>query len=249
MTGRASAPPAVERLPAAAHEAAIWAQRPAVTGNVDTGLAYVTHDALARDLRSLINACLEGRIWTPPAATTLNAFTRQLRIYLEAEQDVVWPQLRRNVSASGTTATLDEWEAGLPQVRLSVAAIDASYAMHDIVALYDQLCDLAASLGEHMRHEESRALPLVAQHLAVPSWATFVARVRGLQGRGGAAGYFPWLLDGATPSTEQMLLGRLPAPIRALYHLVWLPRYRRTHLAVGSRRPAAIAHRRRTGRL
>lgn len=245
--GLASLPPTGERLAAAADEVTVWGQRPAVIGNANTSLAYVTHGALLRDLQNLINACLAGRIWTSAAATTLATFTRQLLIFLEAERDLLWPELRRTLSASGPMPDLDELASRHAQLEHLVAAIDISYAMRAITAVYDQLLDLAASVGEQVRHEESRVLPLVAHHLPVTSWDAFVARVRGLQGRAGAAGYFPWLLDAATPSTEQMLLGLLPAPIRALHHLVWSPRYRRTHLAA-ARRPPAIAHRRRRGR-
>lgn len=220
----------------------MWDQRPAVIGNAGTCLAYVTHDAFARDLHNLIDACLAGRIWRPAAAATLGMFTLQLQIYLRAADELLWTELRTVPAATGT---LDELDAKRALLQRSLSDVSEAFATREIASLFDRLRQLSRVLDGLMRHVEDDVLPLVAHQLAVTTWDAFVARVRALQGRGGAARYFPWLLDAATASTEHLLLGLLPAPMRPLHHLLWLPTYRRTHLAVRRRRRPAAGHRQR----
>jgi hypothetical protein len=38
---------------------------------------------------------------------------------------------------------------------------------------------------------------------------------------------FPWALSDADPDLRDRVLGNLPSPVRLLYRVVWLPRYRR----------------------
>lgn len=244
MTGLAT-PPAAGGLAPAAGKAAIWAQRPAVIGRLNTEIAYVTHDAWARDLQNLITACLEARIWTPRAARTLRAFTRQLWIYFRAADETLRPALQ---IAPAATGILEELDAHRAPVTSAVAGVNGAFARRDIASLFDGLRRLTRLLDGYVRYDEDRVLPLIAQHLGPASWDAFDSRVRRLQGMGGAAGYFPWLIDGATASTQRMMLGLLPAPARALHHAVWLPRYRRTHFAVGRSRPSVVTRRRRAGR-
>lgn len=200
----------------------------AVTGQADFTTSYLAHDAFTRDLRRLAEACLLGRAWTPRAATTWSTFTRQLRLHCQAEDEVLWLRLR--ASARPYLAAIDDLASERAHIEPARAAVDTAYRAGRVTAFYDALNDLGRRLGEYMYHDERLALPLIATHVRPAGWAEYTLRLRQLQGRGGAAEYLPWLLDGATRSTQQAVLAALPVPARALHCARWAPRYRRCHL-------------------
>lgn len=210
-----------------------WAQRPALTGTVNTSVVYLSHDAFTRDLRNLLRACLHGRIWTTPAAATLRTFARQLHLYVRAADQVRRPAPPTTRRAPAVIATFPGLEVA-PRITSLLTRIHDTYVAVEITALYDLLAELDRLLGEHMRHVEEKVLPLLA-HSSPSSVDAFVVGLRKLQGRRGAQGHLAWLLDGATPSTQRMVLGSLPAVTRGLHQFVWLPRYRRTHLSADRR--------------
>lgn len=88
------------------------------------------------------------------------------RLAIAADEAAAWdlrPALIGRVNTCLAYVSHDAFARG--QVEAFVAAVDASYAARDITSLYDRLHELAASVGEYRRHEDERALALIAQHL------------------------------------------------------------------------------------
>lgn len=209
------------------------AQHPVVIGEIDFTVILLAHDAFTRDLRRLIEACLLGRAWTRPAATTWSTVARQLGIHRRVEAEMLWPQVRS--SAPPYRAAIGELATERAHIEPVLTTVETVYRAGRVIELYDALNDLGRRLGAYMCHYEQLAFPLIACRLPPPNWAAFTARLRQSQGRRGATEYLPWLLDGTTGPMSKGLFASQPATTRALHQLLWSPRYRRSHL--GDLRP------------
>jgi hypothetical protein len=184
-------------------DARVGERAPAVVGSVDFTTVYLAHDAFARDLRLLADACLHGRAWTPRTAATWSTFGRQLSSHLR---------------------TVDE----RAPLEACVAVVDEAYTARAITAFYDGVHDLARALNWHASSAEEQA-----PHARADSWDRCATGLRPWRGSGGAAEYLPWLLDGATGSAQQAVLAAVPAPVRILHNSLWRWGYGRSHLVQG----------------
>jgi hypothetical protein len=200
-----------------------------VVGEIDFSTILLAHDAFTRDLRRVTEALLLGRAWTRPAETTWSTLARQLRHHLRAEDEVLWPLLRASVRPY--PEAIDEIATEREHIETVITAVETAYRAERVIEFYDVVNHLGRRVGAYEFHHEQLALPLIASRIPQPGWTTFTARLRQLQGRGGAAEYLPWLLDGSTGATSEAVLAGLPARVRLLHHLRWTPRYRRSHLS------------------
>jgi hypothetical protein len=89
---------------------------------------------------------------------------------------------------------------------------------------------LIGALDAHLEHEEKSALPLIQAVLTPADWRAFGSAMRRRQGLKGAAVYFPWILDGATPADRDRCFSALPTALQVINRLFWEPRYRRMGL-------------------
>lgn len=159
---------------------------------------HTVHDALRRDLEHI--ARVTARVDHDPrhvlrTAAGWQLFTRSLRIHHSAEDDMLWPVLRRQ-------------SPNRPDDLVLVEALEAEHAAIDqVIAMVDDLLadpdadrarlgDLADSLvtgvGGHLAHEEEAAVPLIARALTTAQWAAF-ERVHDERIRA-APRVLPWLL-------------------------------------------------------
>jgi hemerythrin HHE cation binding domain-containing protein len=211
---------------------------PRTVGGVDFSLMHAAHDAFTRDLARLADAAAAGRAGQPSVRAGWATFSRQLSVHHTAEDTALWPALQAKVTRPAEIAVLDDMVAEHAQIDPLLAQIDHSLAAADGTTTTtdaDRGDSLAASVGDlerlltaHLRHEEEKALPLVAAYLGAKGWAAFGRAVARLHGLSGAAEFFPWMLDGTDPATRKHLLALLPLPVRLIHRAAWAPRYART---------------------
>jgi hypothetical protein len=203
-------------------------------GGVDFSFMHAAHDAFVRDLARLAAAATAGRAAEPSVRAGWATFSRQLSVHHTAEDTALWPALRAKVSRAGEIAVLDDMAAEHAQIDPLLAQIDrtltaatdrAQAANHD--ALTASIDELRRLLTSHLRHEEDKALPLVAAYLGTKGWAAFGRSVARIHGLSGTAEFFPWMLDGTDPATRKQLLALLPPPVRLVHRTLWAPRYAR----------------------
>ncbi|MDT4891509.1 MAG: hypothetical protein QOE97_544 [Pseudonocardiales bacterium] len=200
---------------------------PAVIEGVDFSMMYAAHGAFERHLDRMLVALERDRIVTPAVLAQWELFDRQLHLHHTAEDTALWPPLQAAVHAADELAVLDAMAAEHAAIDPALEAIGDRLEIGDASATAIAIAALRSGLVAHMRHEEGAALPLVARRLGPSGWAAFGRHMRETQGMRGASTYLPWLLDGAPASTVAAVLGGLPRPVRLLYRVLWLPRYRR----------------------
>ncbi|MFL6074495.1 MAG: hemerythrin domain-containing protein [Mycobacteriales bacterium] len=196
---------------------------------IDTTMMYAVHDAFQRDLDTLV--ALAGTGDVDALRTGWNRFRTFLHIHHTAEDTHLWPVLEDKLTRTGRAAglaVLSSMEAEHTGLTALLDAMDAALAEPAPpprrVAHARRLAD---ALTAHCEHEEEAALPLVEELLTPQEWRAFGDEQRHRLGRGGAATFLPWLLDGADEDRRRKVLGYLPPPARLLYRAVWRPRYLR----------------------
>jgi hypothetical protein len=194
---------------------------------IDFTMMYATHHAFRRDLDRLTSAAVVGTSGAPGVRAGWDNFKTQLLLHHNVEDTHLWPQLRLVLAdRPGDLALIGEMEAEHATLDPLLAAVDA--AMDDRPSvLTDVVHRVSVTLGDHLKHEEDEALPLMQSVLAPADWRRFAAQMRRRQGIRGAATYVPWVLDGAPLAEQKQFLGALPAPVRLIARQVWEPRYRK----------------------
>lgn len=201
-----------------------------MNGRLDLTAMYAMHDALRREAAQL--ARVTARVDVDPHHVLRSAagwalFTTCLRVHHSAEDDTLWPVLRR------TLAERPDELALLAAIEAEHAAIAEVVAMiEDILATpaagLDQLGDLTdalvTGLTGHLRHEEDQALPLIEAFATPAQWARF-GEVHAQGIAPDIARVLPWLLDGATERTATTVLSALPASARTDYTARWQPAF------------------------
>ncbi len=86
---------------------------------------------------------------------------------------------------------------------------------------------LSAALFEHLDEEERLVLPLAARHLTQPEWDEIGQHGIAAMSKAQLPLLFGMILEEATPQEAAELYAAVPAPVRLLTRLVFLPRYRR----------------------
>ncbi|HEX6359292.1 hemerythrin domain-containing protein [Actinophytocola sp.] len=201
-----------------------------MNGRLDMTSMYAMHDALRRELVQLarVTTRVDGdpyRVLHTAAGWAL--FTTCLRVHHSAEDDTLWPALRRTL-------------ADRPDELALLEAIEAEHAaIADVVAMIEDLLttpetgldrlgdltdSLATGLAGHLKHEEDQALPLVQAFTTPAQWAHF-GEVHAQRIAPDIARVLPWLLDGATEQTAATVLAVLPASGRTEYTTRWRPAF------------------------
>jgi hypothetical protein len=185
---------------------------------LDMTVMLATHDALRRDLARATGLSRRSTGW--------DLFERFLHVHHTAEDDALWPAVRRHVADhAADLALLEEMAAEHARIEPVLAAIDERLGTSDAGAKADELVrELDAELGQHLDHEEREALPLIDRTLTEEEWVGFADASSKVVGADGAR-FFPWLLDGADEETTGRVLGTLPPPVQDLYRTEWLPAY------------------------
>ncbi|MGW4896721.1 hemerythrin domain-containing protein [Kitasatospora sp. NPDC004240] len=197
---------------------------------IDLTVVWATHAALRRELAHLdrvtTTADRDARLVLATAAGW-RMFKQALDAHHGAEDDALWPPLRRSLASSPQElALLVALEAEHAAIRPVIEAIDAVVAdpRVDALRLGDLTDSLATGLAGHLDREEDRALPLVQRALTAEEWGRF-DHVHARRIARDAPVLLPWLLDGADEATVAKLLAPLSAAARADCTEEWLPAY------------------------
>lgn len=197
---------------------------------IDFTLMYATHDAFRRDVERMLSAAVAGTAHDPRVRAGWDNFKTQLLLHHTVEDTHLWPRLRQAVAGQpDDVALVDDMEAEHARIDPLLADLDDALA-GDPGSLAGHVRQLAATLDDHLTHEEDAALPLIQATLTATDWRAFRAEMRRQQGVAGAAVYVPWVIDGHPEPQQHRFLAQMPAPVRMLNRLMWQRRYRRRNL-------------------
>jgi iron-sulfur cluster repair protein YtfE (RIC family) len=197
---------------------------------IDFAIMYATHDAFRRDLDRLSAAAAAGTTGTDEVRAGWENFKHQLDVHHTVEDAELWPRLHRAVSdRPRDLALVDEMEAEHAGLDSRLRAVDEGIA-HQAGDLAERVRELSVALGDHMKHEEVSALPLIQEVLTQKDWAAFRGAMARRQGPKGAAVYVPWILDGIGAADRRRFLDAMPSPVAVINRLLWESRYRKRAL-------------------
>ena len=129
---------------------------------------YAVHGALRRDLEHIARVTV--RIDVDPrrflrTASSWQLFKRTLCVHHRAEDDLLWPALRRQLDDRPDDLVLLEVleaeHAGIDQLITTVDELLTDPAA-DLVRIGDLIDSLVTGLSGHLKHEEQAAIPLIA---------------------------------------------------------------------------------------
>ncbi|RJL32589.1 hemerythrin domain-containing protein [Bailinhaonella thermotolerans] len=197
---------------------------------LDMTMMFVMHDALRRELERIARITERGgddpRL-IMKSAVGWEMFKRYLHAHHRAEDEALWPVMTELVAGRpDDLALLEAMEAEHARIDPLLEAIDAALADREtgparLGALVDEL---RAGLTGHLVHEETDALPLIDAVLGEEHWKGMAEAQRRRVGDDGPR-YLPWLLDDLDPRRAELVLGLMPAPIRAAYEDELRPAY------------------------
>ncbi|MFF5505197.1 hemerythrin domain-containing protein [Streptomyces roseolus] len=197
----------------------------------DMTVTYAMHNALRRELHHFAHAT--ARAHPDPRSVLRTAagwelFRRALHTHHSAEDDALWPSLRRALDGRPLDLTrLEAIEAEHSVLAALLEAIDQALVDPDVGPdLFGELADsLITGLRGHLRHEEEAVFPLVQAVLGTEQWEHF-GRVHTQRIVADAVRILPWLLDGAAERTVAAVLTQLlPLSARHAYAHRWQPAY------------------------
>jgi hemerythrin-like domain-containing protein len=196
----------------------------------DVGFMLALHAALRRDL-SRLEAVVARLGRTTPAPPTVLAgwdeFRRQLDNHHSAEDDDLWPILRRELSDPADLATVDEMVEEHRHIPAALADVDAALrGGGDPVAATQRLSTV---VRDHLAHEEREVLPLIERHLTRAQWRQFLLTERGRRMPRERPQFLTWILDDASEKDTAAVMAELPPPARVVYRRILRPRYDRQH--------------------
>jgi hypothetical protein len=205
-----------------------------------TGM-YLMHHAFRRDLARFEGAVRhtpvgETEVWRLLAARW-GRFGTALHHHHEVEDQAFWPAMLEAVrDDEAATATLTAMEAEHEQIDPALRACTEAFA-----AMAGHPCDdhrnaldvhvttTRAALLDHLRHEETEALPLLQRVMTAEQYAACEAAA--------AQGYpprlipflVPWVADGVPADVSERFLGEAGAAYRLLLRLLRGRHARREH--------------------
>lgn len=197
---------------------------------INFSVMYATHDAFRRDLTRFTQAVDGGRADSPEVRAGWENFKHQLDVHHTVEDAELWPRVERAVAGRPRDlALVAEMVTEHASLGPLVDAVDAA-VRRPSDGLAEAVLDLSATLGDHMKHEEDSALPLIQEVLTTDDWKAFRGGMARRQGPKGAAVYIPWIMDGVGPEGRREFLEQMPAPVAVLNKLLWESRYQKRHL-------------------
>jgi hemerythrin-like domain-containing protein len=196
----------------------------------DMNMMYATHDALRRDLDQIVAITQRPRDDPKHLLRTAlgwEMFKSFLQVHHSAEDDLLWPAMRRALSGdSSAEALLDAMEAEHAVIDPLLASIDGALTDRDSgLGRLGELTDsLASALRGHLGHEEVDVLPLIDATVSEQEWSAFGAETGRRVGQD-IQRFFPWALEDAKFEIRSAVLRVLPPPMALAYRDLWQPAY------------------------
>jgi hemerythrin-like domain-containing protein len=190
---------------------------------------YVMHHAFRRDLDRFVAAARNTPVEEPEVwrayADRWARFAETLHHHHVVEDEAIWPVLLVHAADEpADRATLEAMEAEHEQIDPALEACRGGVS--DMVghpcedhrnALVIRLTAVRQSLLDHLRHEETEALPLVQRTMTVEEWATAEAAA----GKGYPTRQLPflvpWVLDELPEDARRRMFELAGRP----YVLLW----------------------------
>jgi iron-sulfur cluster repair protein YtfE (RIC family) len=146
---------------------------------LDLSTMHATHDAVRQELEHIARVTV--RIDDDPrrvlrTASGWRTFKRIVRGHHRAEDEVLWPALRRHFAhRPGELVLLEAMEAEHAAIGQLIGTIDELLAgpAADLVRLGSLTDSLVTGVNGHLEHEEQAVLPLIRQTLTTTEWAAF----------------------------------------------------------------------------
>jgi hypothetical protein len=206
-------------------------------GDADLSVMLAAHAAFRRDLARLARVAEAADLRDPARLAAVQAgwdtFKRQLHLHHTAEDDIVWPALRRRLEHSDQArSVLDQMEDEHELIDPLLDAVDGelfslSAGIPGPVGLAGATGALTSSLAAHLGHEERDALPLIGVALTAGEWRSAGLKIARANRLSQVAEMFAWLAEAGDPDGARAV-SALPPPARLVYRVVWKPRYQRT---------------------
>jgi hypothetical protein len=163
----------------------------------------------------------------PTVLAGWDAFRAQLENHHSAEDDDLWPVLRRELTGPGDLAAVDAMTAEHQQIPPALADVDA--ALRGTGELTAPVEHLSTVVLDHLAHEECEVLPLIEQHLSQAQWRAFLHKERARRSPRERPEFLTWILDDAGQQDTAAVLTEMPPPARLIYRRVLRPRYDAQH--------------------
>jgi hemerythrin-like domain-containing protein len=196
----------------------------------EVGFMRALHAALRRDLSRLSDAAaqLGNSAAAPPTVLAgWDTFRAQLHNHHSAEDDDLWPVLRRELSDPGDLAAVDAMVTEHQRIPPALAGVDAALRSGGELAAPVQ--HLSTVVLDHLAHEEREVLPLIEQHLTRAQWRAFLHKERARRSPRERTEFLAWILDDADQQDTAAVLSEMPPPARLIYRRVLRPRYDAQH--------------------
>jgi hypothetical protein len=215
--------------------AAVWAWRrrqrtPESTALTDVGFMWAMHAALRRDMSRLEAATsgldAQGGVASDVPADIRTAWTRfrhALERHHSAEDEDLWPALRRHLVMSEEQQAVDRMVEEHEALSSTIAAVDTALA--DGVNVGGAVGELGRTLRQHLDHEEVNVLPLLELHLSRHEWRRFLHTERRRTPVRERPEFLSWVLADAGETEAAAVLAEIPPPGRLVYRYVLAPRY------------------------
>ena len=149
------------------------------------------------------------------------------------EDELLWDRLTQRVGAEQAPLVqlMEDQHHGVARLLAEasplVSAWRASAAAEDGSPLAHHLADLSTALGEHLHAEETRVLPLMAQHIRPEEWEEFTERgMESIPKRMLLLGFGMMLYEG-DPEALALEIAKLPAPLRPILPVLGRRAFRR----------------------
>jgi hemerythrin-like domain-containing protein len=196
----------------------------------DVGFMRALHAALRRDLSRLRDAAarIDRSVDAPPTVLAgWDAFRAELDNHHIAEDDDLWPVLRRELSDPGELASVEAMVEEHRHIEPALAGVDA--ALRGRGELAAPVETLSTVVLDHLAHEEREVLPLIERHLTRAQWRAFLVTERGRRPPRERPEFLAWILDNAGEQDAAAVLRELPPPARLVYRWFLRPRYDAQH--------------------
>jgi len=157
----------------------------------------------------------------PPVEQVFLRARAQLGNHHAAEDDDLWPVLRRALRDPASLAAVDAMVAEHQQIPSALAGVDA--ALRGGGELAAPVEHLSTVLLDHLAHEEREVLPLIEQHLTLAQWRAFLHKERDKRSLRERPEFLTWILDDAGQQDSAAVLAELPPPAPLVYRRILKP--------------------------
>ncbi|NRQ30843.1 hemerythrin domain-containing protein [Nonomuraea sp. NN258] len=200
-------------------------QAAAAPGPLDMTNMYLAHHGFRRDLGRLVTAVCEV---SPRDRDRIDRLRKQLAWVLfvlhhhhRAEDLTVWPLLRAR--AAEAAEVMDAMEAEHAEAAKWIAECESAFAAFarepsepGRAELATALRALADTVGAHLAHEETMAIPLMQAHISAAEDARGHRDIQRQYGPRQMFTLLGWLIDGLPDDAADRLRSQAPPPMRLL---------------------------------